>query len=77
MSYLNAFKFWHRFHWETVQQNTCGRYFDKTVSGLGKFCSFVFGHEMLSYRCDANSLKLLSDVVASMADGRNKAVSST
>jgi len=39
--------------------------------GLGPeplFCSFVFGDEMLSPRCEAESLKLLSDVVASVAD---------
>jgi len=43
--------------------------------GLGLepvFCSFVFGHEMLSPRCEADLLKLLSDVVASVADGRSK-----
>jgi len=28
------------------------------------FYSFVFGQEMLSPRCEAESLKLLSDVVA-------------
>ena len=40
--------------------------------GLGPepmFCNFVFGQEMLSPRCEAESLKLLSDVVASVADG--------
>jgi len=45
--------------------------------GLGSepmFCSFVFGQEMLSPRCVAESLKLSSDVVASAADGRSKAV---
>ena len=62
------------------------RYTDSTVlpsteisGGLGPepmFCSFVFGQEMLSPRCEAESLKLLSDVVASVADGRSKAVSS-
>ena len=35
-------------------------------------CSFVFGQEMLSRRCEAESLKLLSDVVASAADGRSE-----
>jgi len=47
--------------------------------GLGPeimFCSFVFGQEMLSPRCEAESRKLLSDVVAPVADGRSKAVSS-
>jgi len=46
--------------------------------GLGPepmFCSFVFGQEMLSARCEAESLKLLGDVVACVADGRSKAVS--
>ena len=40
------------------------------------FCSLVFGQEMLSSRYEAESLKLLSDVIASVADGRSKAVSS-
>jgi len=37
--------------------------------GLGSepmFCSFVFGQEILSPRCVAESLKLSSDVVASV-----------
>ena len=37
------------------------------------FCSLVFGQEMLSSRYEAESLKLLSDVIASVADGRSKA----
>ena len=40
------------------------------------FCVFLIGEEMLSPRCEADSLKLLSDVVASVAVGRSKAVSS-
>jgi len=47
--------------------------------GLGPepmFCIFAFDEEMSSPRCEADSLKLLSDVVASVADGRSKAVSS-
>jgi len=47
--------------------------------GLGSepmFCVFLFGEEILSPRCEADSLKLFSDVVASVADGRSKAVSS-
>jgi len=52
----------------------------KICCGLGlepMFCGFVFGQAMLSPRCEAESLKLLSNVIASMADGRSKAVSST
>jgi len=47
--------------------------------GLGPepmFCIFVFREEMLTPRCEADSLKLLSDVVVSVADGRSKTVSS-
>jgi len=50
--------------------------------GLGPepvFCSFGFGQERLSHRCEYISLsdEFLSDVVASMADRRSKALSST